>query len=98
MDARTDWGHPSRRIAGAMLLRMRLMIDLSPPQVSSVVRMSAAVAGRWRLPCVVAACFLAALMPADSTRAAEPDFYAGKTLTLIAGLPPGGGVDGEMRV
>src|SRR6059058_806141 len=26
------------------------------------------------------------------------DFYAGKTLTIIAGLPPGGGVDGEMRV
>jgi tripartite-type tricarboxylate transporter receptor subunit TctC len=27
-----------------------------------------------------------------------PDFYAGKTLTVIAGLPPGGGVDGEMRI
>ncbi len=26
------------------------------------------------------------------------DFYAGKTLTVIAGFPPGGGVDGEMRV
>ena len=31
-------------------------------------------------------------------RAAESDFYGGKTLTIIAGLPPGGGVDGEMRV
>jgi tripartite-type tricarboxylate transporter receptor subunit TctC len=31
-------------------------------------------------------------------RAADSDFYAGKTLTIIAGLPPGGGVDGEMRV
>ena len=30
-------------------------------------------------------------------RAAEADFYAGKTLTIFAGLPPGGGVDGEMR-
>ena len=29
---------------------------------------------------------------------AQEDFYAGKTLTIIAGLPPGGGVDGEMRV
>src|SRR5437763_17122204 len=28
---------------------------------------------------------------------AEEAFYAGKTLTIIAGLPPGGGVDGEMR-
>jgi tripartite-type tricarboxylate transporter receptor subunit TctC len=36
------------------------------------------------------------LMPSASARAA--DFYAGKTITLIAGLPPGGGVDGEMRV
>jgi tripartite-type tricarboxylate transporter receptor subunit TctC len=33
----------------------------------------------------------------DGARAQE-DFYAGKTLTIIAGFPPGGGVDGEMRV
>jgi tripartite-type tricarboxylate transporter receptor subunit TctC len=33
---------------------------------------------------------------ADAGESAE--FYAGKTLTVIAGLPPGGGVDGEMRV
>jgi tripartite-type tricarboxylate transporter receptor subunit TctC len=26
------------------------------------------------------------------------DFYAGKSLTVIAGFPPGGGVDGEMRI
>ncbi|HEY7299190.1 MAG TPA: hypothetical protein VH684_14890 [Xanthobacteraceae bacterium] len=32
------------------------------------------------------------------TAAHAEDFYAGKTLTIIAGLPPGGGVDGEMRV
>jgi tripartite-type tricarboxylate transporter receptor subunit TctC len=30
--------------------------------------------------------------------AVAQDFYAGKTLTVIAGFPPGGGVDGEMRV
>ena len=29
---------------------------------------------------------------------AEDDFYAGKTLTIVAGFPPGGGVDGEMRI
>ncbi|HLH98550.1 MAG TPA: hypothetical protein VKW08_25860 [Xanthobacteraceae bacterium] len=34
-------------------------------------------------------------MPARPADAA--DFYAGKTLTIFAGLPPGGGVDGEMR-
>jgi tripartite-type tricarboxylate transporter receptor subunit TctC len=33
-----------------------------------------------------------------STPAFAQDFYAGKTLTVIAGFPPGGGVDGEMRV
>jgi tripartite-type tricarboxylate transporter receptor subunit TctC len=33
-----------------------------------------------------------------SLPAAAQDFFAGKTLTVIAGLPPGGGVDGEMRV
>ena len=33
-----------------------------------------------------------------SFTARADDFYAGKTLTIIAGLPPGGGVDGEMRV
>jgi tripartite-type tricarboxylate transporter receptor subunit TctC len=48
-----------------------------------------------RLLCVVAAGLVAALAPAS---AAGADFYAGKTLTIIAGLPPGGGVDGEMRV
>ncbi len=42
---------------------------------------------------------LLALSPAGGAGAAEAaDFYAGKTLTIIAGLPPGGGVDGEMRV
>ena len=34
----------------------------------------------------------------SSLAARAEDFYAGKTLTIIAGLPPGGGVDGEMRV
>ncbi len=41
---------------------------------------------------------LAALLLATGARAEGSDFYAGKTLTIIAGLPPGGGVDGEMRV
>ncbi|MEA2989766.1 MAG: hypothetical protein QOG83_2477 [Alphaproteobacteria bacterium] len=36
-----------------------------------------------------------AMLP-DASKA--EDFYAGKTLTIIAGFPPGGGVDGEMRV
>ncbi|MFN4281362.1 MAG: Bug family tripartite tricarboxylate transporter substrate binding protein [Alphaproteobacteria bacterium] len=30
--------------------------------------------------------------------AAQDNFYAGKSLNLVAGFPPGGGVDGEMRV
>jgi tripartite-type tricarboxylate transporter receptor subunit TctC len=39
---------------------------------------------------------LIAALAASSARAEE--FYAGKVLTIIAGFPPGGGVDGEMRV
>lgn len=41
-----------------------------------------------------AASLAAAVAPAT----AQQDFYAGKTITLYAGFPPGGGVDGEMRV
>jgi tripartite-type tricarboxylate transporter receptor subunit TctC len=40
---------------------------------------------------------LAALLAVAGGALAQ-DFYAGKTLTVIAGFPPGGGVDGEMRV
>lgn len=29
---------------------------------------------------------------------AQDNFYAGKSITLFAGFPPGGGVDGEMRI
>jgi tripartite-type tricarboxylate transporter receptor subunit TctC len=39
-------------------------------------------------------CVLASAEPAR----ADDNFYAGKTITLIAGFPPGGGVDGEMRI
>ncbi len=44
---------------------------------------------------IVALCIAVALPGA--ARAAD-QVYAGKTLTVIAGFPPGGGVDGEMRV
>ena len=58
---------------------------------------------RWRIAggigaSIVAASFMIALAPAGGARAAGGDFYAGKTVTIIAGLPPGGGVDGEMRI
>jgi tripartite-type tricarboxylate transporter receptor subunit TctC len=39
-----------------------------------------------------------AVMLGASVAHADDSFYAGKTLTIIAGLPPGGGVDGEMRI
>jgi tripartite-type tricarboxylate transporter receptor subunit TctC len=64
--------------------------------------LGAAAAARRRLAggaSIIAASLMASLAAAGSTGAAEgADFYAGKTLTIIAGLPPGGGVDGEMRV
>jgi tripartite-type tricarboxylate transporter receptor subunit TctC len=49
-----------------------------------------------RLTRVVCLSLIAALPSIGGVQA--EDFYAGKTLTIIAGFPPGGGVDGEMRV
>jgi tripartite-type tricarboxylate transporter receptor subunit TctC len=46
---------------------------------------------------VIAAVVGTAGFGAEAALAAD-DFYAGKTITLFAGYPPGGGVDGEMRV
>jgi tripartite-type tricarboxylate transporter receptor subunit TctC len=51
-----------------------------------------------RLVHVICLSIMAALASAGGATAEGVDFYAGKTLTIIAGLPPGGGVDGEMRV
>jgi tripartite-type tricarboxylate transporter receptor subunit TctC len=51
----------------------------------------------WRLARLIGATIVAAAA-GDACAADGADFYAGKTLTIIAGLPPGGGVDGEMRV
>jgi tripartite-type tricarboxylate transporter receptor subunit TctC len=50
--------------------------------------------------CIVALCFVAsclAIAPPQAAQAAD-DLFAGKTINIIAGFPPGGGVDGEMRV
>ena len=48
-----------------------------------------------RLVGAIGASLLTALTAASAAGAAESgDYYAGKTLTMIAGLPPGGGVDG----
>jgi len=46
---------------------------------------------------LVALGILAALPAGPGAHAAD-DVFAGKTLTIFAGFPPGGGVDGEMRV
>jgi tripartite-type tricarboxylate transporter receptor subunit TctC len=45
--------------------------------------------------CIVALCL--AIAPPPAAQAAD-DVFAGKTINVIAGFPPGGGVDGEMRV
>src|SRR5207248_2493307 len=47
---------------------------------------------------VAALAAICVLPNAKPATADESNFYAGKTITLIAGFPPGGGVDGEMRV
>jgi tripartite-type tricarboxylate transporter receptor subunit TctC len=41
---------------------------------------------------------LAALLVLDVCAARADDFYRGKTVTLFAGQPPGGGIDSEMRL
>jgi tripartite-type tricarboxylate transporter receptor subunit TctC len=40
----------------------------------------------------------AIVLAATLGHASAADFYRGKTLTLIAGQPPGGGIDSEMRL
>ena len=44
--------------------------------------------------------FAAVVLAATATlgQAAPPNFYRGKTVTLLAGQPPGGGIDSEMRL
>jgi tripartite-type tricarboxylate transporter receptor subunit TctC len=49
------------------------------------------------LPVALAA-LLAALAPGVAKARAAADFYKGKTLSLIAGFPPGGGYDTYVRV
>jgi tripartite-type tricarboxylate transporter receptor subunit TctC len=46
----------------------------------------------------IAALLMAELVPLASVRAQDGQFFAGKTLTLFAGMPVGGGVDDEMRL
>ncbi len=48
-----------------------------------------------RLPAAAAVALLALGVPATTSMAedAAPGFYAGKTIKLIVGLPPGGGAD-----
>src|SRR2546425_8340423 len=45
---------------------------------------------------VAAQCLVAATIPAHAD--AVSDFYKGKTLSLIAGFPPGGGYDTYVRI
>src|SRR5919201_1288633 len=45
---------------------------------------------------IVVLCIAVALLP-QGARAAD-DVFAGKAINIIAGFPPGGGVDGEMRL
>ncbi len=42
--------------------------------------------------------FATVVIVATAGRAAPTDFYRSKTVTLIAGQPPGGGIDSEMRL
>jgi tripartite-type tricarboxylate transporter receptor subunit TctC len=46
----------------------------------------------------IALSVLAIVLPLSAAEAAEDSFFAGKTISLYAGMPAGGGVDDEMRV
>lgn len=45
-----------------------------------------------------AAALVSSVCDSVGSAAAQESFYAGKSITLFAGFPPGGGVDGEMRI
>src|ERR1700722_10907888 len=53
-----------------------------------------------RLPAAAAVALLALGVPATTSMAEDtaPSFYAGKTIKLIVGLPPGGGADAYARL
>jgi tripartite-type tricarboxylate transporter receptor subunit TctC len=46
----------------------------------------------------IASLLMAGMMQLENVRAQDGQFFAGKTLTLFAGMPVGGGVDDEMRL
>ena len=47
---------------------------------------------------ILLAAVISVALATSDLRAAPEDFYRSKTLTLFAGQPPGGGIDGEMRL
>src|ERR1700676_2964777 len=47
---------------------------------------------------LVVATLLGAALPGSAKADAVSDFYSGKTLSLLAGFPPGGGYDTYVRV
>jgi tripartite-type tricarboxylate transporter receptor subunit TctC len=57
-----------------------------------------ASARRWSIAACVAAIWGAGLCGQPAMADAVSDFYAGKTLSLLAGFPPGGGYDTYLRV
>jgi len=66
-----------------------------PPRQS---RRGFASARRWSIAVCAAAIWGAGLAGQSARADAVSDFYAGKTLSLLAGFPPGGGYDTYVRV
>src|ERR1700692_3828878 len=64
----------------------------------STIGASAASPRRSFLRSSLAAVAMVAVAALDSPAARAQDFYRGKTVTLFAGQPPGGGIDSEMRL
>ena len=68
----------------------------------SIACLFAAIQRRSELPCNIASRSTSWRPSPPSRRRQRParaqDFYRGKTVTLFAGQPPGGGIDSEMRL
>jgi tripartite-type tricarboxylate transporter receptor subunit TctC len=52
----------------------------------------------WSLFCLVSALILTAAIAIETIEAAEQPFYAGKTITIVAGFAPGGTIDIRARL
>src|SRR5262245_28894041 len=96
---RIDRMRPRRSRGGLTFAARRPLAAIRGEGISFPLRPSPRT-GRPRLPVRIVArnVLVAAALIVPIAPAGAQDFYRGKTLTLFAGQPPGGGIDSEMRL